>query len=324
MPRPPRTEHLNRSLIARFADEYAVDLDPIASAGRLGLDDPERVGRRLMARPEVQDAITRTMDRRASRVQVQQDYVLRRLLTIERADPLKIQRWVFDPCRYCWGLDHRFQFTDHELVLAVDAYRKSYDAGQHDLRRRTSRNALVDEQLDRAWDLGRKGLDLPPFDDLGGNGFTLFKQPCRGQDFVDWERAKARELGWSVPVYTVTNAHTCPVCWGYGEKRWFVRDVENLEVPERLLVKGFKSTPTGIELQLRDQEHVRELIAKHLGMFVERHAVVLADVRNLSDAELDAQLTKLGPLLDLQAREGGYPFSLPAPAGAEPAEDGEG
>jgi hypothetical protein len=86
---------------------------------------------------------------------------------------------------------------------------------------------------------GRKG----PFDEQGGAGYDARRNPH----------------------------HDCPECFGEGVSRTFVKDTRKLSKAARLLYAGVKETKDGIEIKMHDQDAARVNVAKHLGMFTEKH-----------------------------------------------------
>lgn len=69
----------------------------------------------LLSLPEVHMAIEASMKNRAERVSLHTDAVVARMCAIAFADPrelIEIHRYC---CRYCYGKDHRYQWTQTEL-----------------------------------------------------------------------------------------------------------------------------------------------------------------------------------------------------------------
>jgi phage terminase small subunit len=63
----------------------------------------------------------------------------------------------------------------------------------------------------------------------------------------------------------------CPYCAGEGQPELHAKDTRDLEPKARLLFAGIKQTQAGIEIKFRDQDKALENVAKHLGMFTEKH-----------------------------------------------------
>lgn len=65
----------------RFVKEYLVDLNATAAARRAGYKDPN-IGRQLITKNNVSEAIQRAIADRNERAEVNQDYVIRKLMEI--------------------------------------------------------------------------------------------------------------------------------------------------------------------------------------------------------------------------------------------------
>ena len=74
---------------------------------------------------------------------------------------------------------------------------------------------------------------------------------------------------------------TCPECEGEGVPEVFVNDLSTLTASQRKLIASVKQTKDGVEVKLKDQEAVRERIAKHLGLLIERKEVTGKDGKPL-------------------------------------------
>lgn len=65
----------------------------------------------------------------------------------------------------------------------------------------------------------------------------------------------------------------CPECMGEGHlDEWFA-DLSTLGEAERSLVRSVERTKNGLKIHLTDQDKIRELAAKWLGMFVEKKEI---------------------------------------------------
>lgn len=76
----------------RFVDEYLLDLNATQAAIRAGYSEKSANinGPRLLVNACIQDAIMAAQDKRAARVQIDADYVLRRLADIDQMDCMDI------------------------------------------------------------------------------------------------------------------------------------------------------------------------------------------------------------------------------------------
>ena len=292
---PGRVNHVPPPLTPaerRFLDELLVDMDE----GRAAIDAgfPTRAyGRKLLAIPRVNMALLARLRRRAERVHVEADYILRRWFLLESADPREISEHWMVPCRYCWGDEHQFQFNDVELRDATQAHKFA--------------QLKIEDETKRT-----------PFDEQGGGGYTILKPPCRGPDWAAFEA----ERGHSGAVATAD--HTCPACYGEGVHHVIFHDTRTLSPGAALLYKGVKQTGKTYEILTRDQDAAREQMAKHLGMFVERKLILVADARQMTDLELNNAITiELESLRDASVTTGGDPLELEAPAGETSSRDSD-
>lgn len=250
----------------RFAEEFISDprLDPRAAAVRAGFKPND--GRRLLANPLVQDRISLLKSRALSRCEIYGDAILRTWAALAGADPAELQYAFRVNCRRCWGIEHQHQFTDAEHQLAL-------------------RNHL------------REQLRLPEaerreFDDLGGPGFMPFRDPMRGPDWVERERAT-----WPVgrPFDALaTSDRSCPACGGYGELKVVLRDTRSLSPAGRLLFDGYKVHPGGqVEIRMRDRFRAEENLARFAGLFNDRRQIDEFDPDRLTDEQLNEVLGRL-------------------------------
>lgn len=63
----------------------------------------------------------------------------------------------------------------------------------------------------------------------------------------------------------------CPECFGEGLPRVHAEDTRNLKGPAKKLYAGVKQTKSGIEILMQDKGKAMENIARHIGMFIDRH-----------------------------------------------------
>lgn len=76
----------------RFVEEYLIDLNATQSAIRAGYSEKTAysVGHENLKKPEIQKAIQEALKERSERVQIDADYVLKRLVEIDQMDVLDI------------------------------------------------------------------------------------------------------------------------------------------------------------------------------------------------------------------------------------------
>lgn len=101
----------------RFVDEYLVDLNATQASIRAGYseDTARQIGTENLSKPVVAEAIAEAMAARSARVQIQADDVLRYWASLAQADPNRLIQYRRECCRYCHGVDHRYQFTAAEF-----------------------------------------------------------------------------------------------------------------------------------------------------------------------------------------------------------------
>lgn len=97
----------------------------------------------------------------------------------------------------------------------------------------------------------RKRNDPDPgeFDEAGGDGFDSRKPPHP----------------------------SCPECFGEGRGEVFAKDTRHLSPSALALYAGVKVTKEGLEVKMHDQAAAVANVAKHLGMFVDRHELTGKD-----------------------------------------------
>jgi phage terminase small subunit len=249
---PRELEPLER----RFLDELLVDMEPAAAARRAIGPDFGEEGAKLLKRPHVNAALLARLQGRAKREGVETDYVLHRWALLEKADPRELSEHWMVPCRRCWGVDHQYQFNDVELR----------DEKQAHLARMLQ---IVDPK------------NRVPFDELGGGGYTILREPCRGPDWVEFHTRRGRK-----GQLTETADHTCPECYGDGIPHVVFHDTRYLSPGAALLYKGTRLTKGGYEITTRDQDAVRVELAKHLGYYREHTPLTEFDPEKLTDAHL--------------------------------------
>lgn len=99
-----------------FAQEYLVDLNAAQAAIRAGYSarTAEQQGPRLLTHQGVASAVEAAMAQRVQRVEITQDMVLQRWWEIATADPNGLIQFRRTSCRYCHGVDHKYQWRDEE------------------------------------------------------------------------------------------------------------------------------------------------------------------------------------------------------------------
>ncbi len=104
----------------RFVDEYLVDLNATQAAIRAGYSakTAHSMGAENLIKPEVQKAIQAAQAKLSASLNITQEAVLKRLWSIATANPNELVRYRRVNCRYCWGQDHYYQWTNAEYYNA--------------------------------------------------------------------------------------------------------------------------------------------------------------------------------------------------------------
>lgn len=104
----------------RFIEEYLVDLNASQAAIRAGYsaDTAGAIGHELLKKPEIQAEVAFQRKKQQERTQIEADRVVIEAWNIATADPRELVEYRVGCCRYCWGKDHRFQFTAVEMERA--------------------------------------------------------------------------------------------------------------------------------------------------------------------------------------------------------------
>ncbi|WP_276530596.1 terminase small subunit [Burkholderia multivorans] len=108
-----------------FVAEYLVDMNATQAAIRAGYSPrtAQEQASRMLARGEVQRAVDEAKRRRAARVEINQDRVVRELWNVLTADANGLIEYRRTCCRYCYGKDHRYQRTAGEMERAKVEHR---------------------------------------------------------------------------------------------------------------------------------------------------------------------------------------------------------
>ncbi|HHP6882615.1 TPA: terminase small subunit [Acinetobacter baumannii] len=108
----------------RFVNEYLIDRNGARAYLRAGYkakneDVAAALASRLLRNEKVKKAIEEGEKELAERNKITQDKVLNRLWEMATADPNELMRYMRVNCRYCWGIDHNYQWTRGEYKLAI-------------------------------------------------------------------------------------------------------------------------------------------------------------------------------------------------------------
>jgi phage terminase small subunit len=247
------------SLRAEFIDRYLIDLDATKAAADIGL--LPIVGRRLLAVKAVSQAIAYARRQRMTRTRVYADEVLRCWEEARVVDYNEFTSVVIGCCRYCWGINHRFQFTSfREMEELAREHRRKYEGAQ----------------------------DKADFDNEGGEGYDKYREPMRGPD-------------WAARGYPPNSDHSCPECNGGGSKPLVIfRDTTKMSRGAKYIFQGVEVTPNGgIKYVLTPRREFDDMVAKHLGMFA-RDKPPSRDPADMSDDELETILRSNGVTVEVE------------------------
>jgi phage terminase small subunit len=132
----------------RFVQEYLVDLNGTQAAIRAGYsaNTANEQASRLLANVKIQEAVEEAQRKLQDKLEINAERVIQKLATIAMADPRELVQNKVSCCRFCYGLGHKYQRSDHEM-----------DADRED------------------WE--RQGKEPLHFNEKGGAGFSLALPP---------------------------------------------------------------------------------------------------------------------------------------------------
>lgn len=113
-----------------FAAEYLKHFNAARAAREAGYSahSAHRQGWELLRRPEIKQAIEVGIAARLERARVDADFVLREWAAIATADVSEIVQHRRGCCRYCYGLDGKYQRTQAERDDAFKAFQETPQA----------------------------------------------------------------------------------------------------------------------------------------------------------------------------------------------------
>jgi phage terminase small subunit len=146
----------------RFCNEYLIDFNGTKAALRAGYSEngAGQTAFLLLKNDEIAARIEERKEELAAAAGIDASWVLNQWRMIAQADPNELIQNRRVNCRHCWGVQHRFQWTQNEYLDAVN-------------------RALTMKP------------PAPPPDGLGGFGFDRTRGPnttcpeCRGEGFED-------------------------------------------------------------------------------------------------------------------------------------------
>lgn len=169
-PLPKQLKALNAQE-QRFVDEYLVDLDVPRAAIAAGYSETTAKSKaytwvsagKQNPKPHVYAAIVARRTELQEKTQINQEMVLDRLWMIATANPNELMTHRRVCCRFCWGVDHQYQWSSYQEWMKAVAQAK-----QHDLEA-----PAMDGGLD--FDKTEKPHPKCPKCKGEGEGDTLFK-----------------------------------------------------------------------------------------------------------------------------------------------------
>lgn len=208
MPRPKRTpskpEGQSRPLSARqdqFCREYLLDLNATKAAIRAGYaptSAPQHASK-LLTDARIEARIEALRKERNERLNMTADDVVKALVSIVKADPRKLTKLCVGPCRYCWGIDHAYQWRT--LREYEDAQRKAEERQSKHMPTMEGGfgyNVTHKPNADcpECNGLGHRYTLFTPTDEIDGPEAVLFqgvKETRDGLQFVMADKGKALE-----------------------------------------------------------------------------------------------------------------------------------
>lgn len=114
-------EDLKTDRQAAFVREYVKDWNATQAAIRAGYSErtADEQGCKLLTNTRVRAAIERRREQIVALAEVDAAMVVRELLDVATADPRELVSVHRDACRYCYGIDHRRQWTSAEYETAI-------------------------------------------------------------------------------------------------------------------------------------------------------------------------------------------------------------
>ena len=109
-----------------FVAEYLVDFNGTQAAIRAGYSPKtaNEQAARLLANASIQAAVSGLTQERSEKLEIKAEDVLRRWWEIANADPNELVQYRRGCCRYCWGIDHNYQWRNEaEYESAVASYK---------------------------------------------------------------------------------------------------------------------------------------------------------------------------------------------------------
>lgn len=108
-----------------FCREYIVDFNATAAYRRAYPDCDEDSAHsnssRMMTNDDIVKFINELKEQAAARAELTADWVLNRWKRLADADPNELTTVRIICCRFCWGIEHKYQWREREYMEAVAA-----------------------------------------------------------------------------------------------------------------------------------------------------------------------------------------------------------
>ncbi len=102
---------------------------------------------------------------------------------------------------------------------------------------------------------------------------ALLKHNLKEGDYEPADPRIPRDIGGFGYDVRMAPSQSCPECNGLGELYQVFPDSTKLSAQARAAYEGVKLTRNGLEIKTASRERALENMAKHLGMFVEKHEI---------------------------------------------------
>ena len=192
-----------------FVAEYLNDFNASRAAKVAGFKNPGIEGHRLLTAHKIGQAMEFAINSRTARTLIRADDVLKRWFLQATADPSELVETKVECCRHCWGIEHRYQWNEHEFKFACEAYEAEREEAEASGRQ--FRKKPPDESGGFGWKPGRKphpecpmcdgrGLErvvIKPTDELSPQAKMLlagYKQGKHGIEVLMHDQSKALEM----------------------------------------------------------------------------------------------------------------------------------
>lgn len=181
----------------QFVAEYLIDLNATQAAIRAGYSVKTAcsIAGENMKKPDIQKAIQDAQQRRAARTEITQDAVLKRFWAIATANPNEVIQFRRVNCRYCWGVDHYYQWTKSEY---------------HEKRSQNSLLELLAPDCDGGFDFDCTRAPHPDCPECKGEGigevFISDTAKLTGAAALLYASAKAGKYGIEVHLHDQVSA----------------------------------------------------------------------------------------------------------------------